>query len=388
MRLIVLVAPVSLAVLSLSCAPPAQQAQGPASAAAPAPSLDLGREAPSTPLLPAKGATQIDCGDFHTCARLADGTARCWGRNDHGQLGDGTTIDRPVPVSPSGLTGVAEVASGTTFTCARLDAGTVRCWGSGRMLGDGESRLNVPPTQVAQIDGALEIHAAGLVTCARRADGARCWGKESDRARSATMRNIAELGKPIELATGAAHACARQADGTVRCWGDFEWTVGAARSFLRPEIQGSTHLVTGDDFLCAIVKDGAVRCWGRNDDGQLGKAPDDEVHATPLEIPGVSHAARLAAGEGQACAVVAGGAVRCWGANEEGELGLGTRTTTELPRATLAGLSGVRDVCIGSSHACALATDGGVHCWGANAAGQLGDGTKERSLAPRRVSGI
>jgi hypothetical protein len=129
---------------------------------------------------PAKGATQIDCGDFHTCARMTDGSARCWGRNDHGQLGDGTTTDRAAPVTVAGLRGVVEVAAGTSFTCARLEDGGLRCWGTGRMLGDGASRNNLPPTPVPQISGATEIRAAGLVTCARTAGGARCWGLEGD----------------------------------------------------------------------------------------------------------------------------------------------------------------------------------------------------------------
>ena len=337
---------------------------------------------------PTRGASQMDCGDFHTCARLVDGTVRCWGRNDHGQLGDGTTTDRPVPVSPSGLRGVVEVAAGTTFSCARLETGGVSCWGSGRMLGDGAAHKNLPPTSVPNLTASSEIRAAGLVVCARAAEGARCWGLDGDAARRATSTNLAELGKPVELATGAAHACGRQADGKVRCWGDFAWTVGAAPSFLRPEIAGVRRLVTGDDFLCAIVADGKVGCWGRNDDGQLGRAQDEDVHAAPVEIAGITGAERVAAGEGQACAVLAGGAVRCWGANEEGELGLGTRTTSELPQPSLTSLPHVKDVCFGSSHACARTADGSVHCWGANAAGQLGDGTRERSLVPKRVSGL
>jgi Regulator of chromosome condensation (RCC1) repeat len=362
---------------------------GPTPNAPPGPSLPPAAVGPAPAKAPpAQGATQMDCGDFHTCARLVDGTVRCWGRNDRGQLGDGTTVDAATPVTPAGLRGVVEVAAGASFTCARLEGGAVQCWGSGRLLGDGIPRASLPPTAVPNVGGALEVRAAGLVTCARRADGARCWGLEGDRARAATSTDLPDLGKPVELATGAAHACGRQGDGSVRCWGDFEWTVGAASSFLRPALRGVRRLVTGDDFLCAIVDDGAVRCWGRNDDGQLGKAPDDEIHAAALEILGVRGAERLAAGEGQACAVLAGGTVQCWGANEEGELGLGTRTTTELPQPAVKGLSAVRDVCIGSAHACALTEGGAVHCWGANTAGQVGDGTKERRLTPTRVRGL
>ncbi len=382
-------APALASVVLLGCGSPAPVAPAVAHSAAPpvAPAPLAGRvEASVAP--PGSGATQLDCGDFHTCARVADGTVRCWGRNDHGQLGDGTTEDRPQPVAPAGVRGVAEIAAGSTYSCARLDSGGVQCWGSGRMLGDGETRTNALPSTVTGLGGVLEIRAAGLVTCARRDGGARCWGLSGDRARAATSTDLAELGRPVELATASAHACGRQGDGKVRCWGDFAWTAGAAARFVKPPIEGARRLITGDDFLCAVVAGGAVRCWGRNDSGQLGTTPDGEVHATPLEIAGVGPAERLAAGEGQACAILQDGAVRCWGANEEGELGLGTRSTTELPQATLKELGPVRDLCIGSSHACALTAAGEVHCWGQNAAGQVGDGTKERAVTPRRVRGL
>jgi alpha-tubulin suppressor-like RCC1 family protein len=108
------------------------------------------------------------------------------------------------------------------------------------------------------------------------------------------------------------------------------------------------------------------------------------VHA-PADVRGVSGVASLAAGEGQACAVLKDGSARCWGANEEGELGLGTRTTSELPQAGVKGVTSLRDVCIGSSHSCARTAQGAVYCWGANPAGQIGDGTRERRPAPTRV---
>jgi hypothetical protein len=255
------------------------------------------------------------------------------------------------------------------------------------MQGDGAPRTNAPPTAVEALPPATELRAAGLITCTAHDSGGRCWGFSHDGARRATRVDLNDLGRPVELATASAHACARQADGTVSCWGDFEWTVDNAKSFLRPAVRGVTRLVTGDDFMCAITE-GKVVCWGRNDRGQLGRAPDDDVHASPIGVAGVSDAVKLAAGEGQACAVHATGAVTCWGANEEGELGLGTRTTTELPHPTLRGLPDVRDMCIGSSHACALTGDGHVHCWGVNAAGQVGDGTRERRANPTRVRGI
>src|SRR5262245_11841162 len=79
---------------------------------------------------PGAVVTHIATGVSHTCARLADGTVRCWGFNAVGQLGDGTTTDRQTPVAVTGLTAVAELAAGSSHTCARRTDGTAVCWGS------------------------------------------------------------------------------------------------------------------------------------------------------------------------------------------------------------------------------------------------------------------
>jgi alpha-tubulin suppressor-like RCC1 family protein len=123
----------------------------------------------------------LAAGEFHTCAVLADGTVRCWGENTFGQLGDGTTDNtRPLPVPVSGLsTAAVGLAAGRDHTCAVLADGSGRCWGGNAFgqIGDGTTTGRVLPMAVNGLTNAVAIAAGGDHTCARLADGSvRCWG--------------------------------------------------------------------------------------------------------------------------------------------------------------------------------------------------------------------
>ncbi|MBI5515244.1 MAG: chromosome condensation regulator RCC1 [Deltaproteobacteria bacterium] len=135
------------------------------------------------------GVTNLSAGFNHACARLSDATVRCWGYNFFGELGDGTTMNRtspPVPVAS--LTGVADLTAGgsttssfspTGYTCARLSDGTVRCWGHGDygQLGDGMTLDRLAPVPVTGLSGVTEISAGESHTCVRLGDySIRCWG--------------------------------------------------------------------------------------------------------------------------------------------------------------------------------------------------------------------
>jgi Regulator of chromosome condensation (RCC1) repeat len=329
-------------------------------------------ESPSRP--PAGPPSQIDCGDFTTCA-LAAGEVRCWGRNKMGELGDGGGSDRHRSVPVPGVGKATQVRLASNFVCASTEDKKVKCWGSGRMANDGKKHDHARATEVASVSGANEIAASGVIACARADAGITCWGADE-----------ATIGAPPkgawkQVATGFTHACALDASGAPACWGTGDW--GPKGAFAKPGITGATQLVTGDRHAC-VVKDKKVLCWGQNDAGQLGMKPDAEAHKKPVEVPGVKTAVRIVTGEASTCAILGDGSAMCWGANAEGELGLGKRSSDERP-AKMA-VTDVADVCLATSHGCALTTSGKMFCWGANQHGQLGDGSTERRLGATAVA--
>jgi alpha-tubulin suppressor-like RCC1 family protein len=299
--------------------------------------------------------TAVSAGGEFTCVRLPDGTARCVGRNQFGQLGGGSWTDSSVgPVS--GLTTATRVAAGDEFACALLANGTVKCWGLGEsgQRGDGSfGTFAFAPVSVNGLTGA------------------------------------------VALAAGYGHTCALLSNATMRCWGENREgqlgngttaIPGTAQPVAVSGITGASAITTGAYHTCALLGNGTLRCWGRNSQGQLGNGTFTRS-STSVPVAGITGVAAVSGGGAHTCAVLGDGTVRCWGDNEFGQLGNGTTTTSTTP-VLVTGLAGAVDVSAGWRHTCALLGDGTVHCWGQNQFWQLGNGTASNSSTPVRVSGI
>jgi alpha-tubulin suppressor-like RCC1 family protein len=366
----------SIATIILACGGGVAARSSPATSGNPeAPSAaeagDDGRAQPNGP------PKDVDCGDFTTCAIAADDRVHCWGRDKEGELGDGAgTGSRAKRVLLPGLGKVRKVALASQFGCAILEDKKVKCWGTGRIANDGRMLEDARPTLVRGVEDVEELVAGGVMTCARNAGGITCWGAD-DKAIGTPPKGTFK-----QIAVGFTHACALDAAGAVTCWGSPDWAPGGV--YAKPGVSGALQVVTGDRHACVLTKSKTVQCWGMNDAGQLGMKPDVNPHPKPVAVSNVSRVAKLAAGEASTCALLEDGSVCCWGANGEGELGLGTRSSAEGP-ARVSALSEIQEICLASAHGCALTKNGQLLFWGSNAFGQVGDGTRERRPAPTPV---
>lgn len=176
-----------------------------------------------------EGATQISTSGRHSCALLSDGTAKCWGNGEHGQLGNGMTLDSSSPVLVGNLSNIAQIEAGINQTCARLSNGTIECWGYGGNgeLGNGEYlTIQKIPVSVKFITNAAHIEVGERVTCALLSSGqVQCWGIGYSGASglyvdSALPTTIAGLSRVNSLSLGNRSACAALEGGSVKCWGE------------------------------------------------------------------------------------------------------------------------------------------------------------------------
>jgi alpha-tubulin suppressor-like RCC1 family protein len=256
-------------------------------------------------LVTTKNVTGISAGhDSHTCASLSDGTAKCWGSNADGEVGDGSVIDRSTPTTVSNLTGVLQITAGAAHSCALLVGGTIKCWGENDngQLGDGTTTGRVLPVSVV-----------GLFTSA------------------------------IAIAAGRYHTCALLVDSTVQCWGaNYYGQLGTNSTVGSSSVPVDVHLSnngllmngvalsSGNDHSCAVAADGSLACWGDNYYDQLGDGTQNQRNFA-MPISGVTLVSRIAAGWTHSCARRANGTAWCWGMNLYGEIGDGTLTPRPSP---------------------------------------------------------
>ncbi|RLE69579.1 MAG: hypothetical protein DRJ43_03785, partial [Thermoprotei archaeon] len=344
----------------------------------------------------------VTAGYIHSSAVIAEGsgTAKSWGNNWYGQLGDGTTTDRYTPVSVSEINNVIAIASGAYHTCALLSDGTVKCWGYNGVgqLGDGTTIGKRAPVSVSEIENATAITAGYYHTCALLSDGTvKCWGYnnhgqlgDGTRTERNTPVSVSGIADAVAISAGFYHTCALLANGTVKCWGMNSYgqlgdgtTTERTTPVLVSGIKSAVAISSGGYHTCALLADGTIKCWGYNAHGQLGDGTTINRN-TPVNVTGITGAVAIAAGSHHSCAMLANGRVKCWGFNNHGQLGDGT-TTQRLTPVNVSELENVTSISAGYYHTCALLANGKLKCFGLNDYGQLGDGTTMDRYIPVEV---
>jgi alpha-tubulin suppressor-like RCC1 family protein len=351
------------------------------------------------------GAVGISAGGGHTCARTGAGAVSCWGANYARQLGNQSRLDSSTPVSVFGLSSpAASIAAGDRHTCVVTKVAEVACWGAndGGQLGDGSRRDRGRAQTVRALAGhTVRVTAGESHTCALSSErNVQCWGENGSGqlgngtfVRHRTPSAVVDLAEVTDVSAGGRHTCAVATAGVVECWGANDWgqlgtRLRQARS--RPlRVKGlagvATVVATGDNHTCALTEAGVVECWGANDLGQLGSSATQTARAEPALVPGLAgKAIAVTSGANHTCALTSSGGVRCWGANDSGQLGDGTFRAHRRPVA-VRGLRNAIAVSAGGDHTCALTKAGALLCWGWDYWGQLGDGAPPASGSPSPV---
>lgn len=346
----------------------------------------------------------FDAGSFHTCGIREGGALYCWGRNNAGQVGDGTTADKkdPTLVSAGPWT---SVSAGAEFTCAIKGDKTLWCWGTGtsRQLGNGLATNSAVPVQEKGLaNDWANVTAGNAFACAVKENGTRyCWGLNAlGQGGDTTVTTITEP-KQADAETdwkradaGDVAVCGLRGAGTLHCWGDGSQgqtgQPGNEAPLLAPAQVGAESdwiaVASGLRFACGVRATGQLFCWGTASRGALGAGYTAD--RTAPEVIGAETAwARVAVQMDDGCAIREDGSLWCWGRNVFEHLGDGTNVTRVAPVQVGAGKTWAR-VALGRTHTCGIADEGGqngLYCWGRDANGELGDGavvTNQTTPAP------
>jgi alpha-tubulin suppressor-like RCC1 family protein len=362
----------------------------------------------------------IAVGGTHACAIVQggpgdplNGTVRCWGSNAQGELGvDPSHVSEsatPLTV-PEGTTppvgSIATLALGAGSSCATTTNGFFQCWGSvpaeAPLFVHREqetpafepSLVDVGNDRLVQVTRGSLGPGGGAVLAAQ---ALVCWGNVTYGAPNAGPDGGSDdvtFGPFSAAAVGRAHACAITSDGSdVACWGDNSRGQTGVPARDGPTVPIPTYVglstlnmsvkavAAGGDFSCALMADGAVYCWGANDVGQLGNPTVTQDTNVPTRVSlgqGVV-AVELALGDAHGCVATAGYFVHCWGDDSAGQLGIGPTgptfqaTPVLVEDASATHLKSVQHVAAGGNTTCSTRLgDRQVWCWGANDSGQAG----------------
>ncbi len=331
------------------------------------------------PIVPAAFPTGVAiASDGHACLRNGDGTVQCWGANNFGQLGDGTTLARALPVSVLGLAGAVQVATSYGSSCALLGNGTVECWGELLLA----SNLNgvTTPTPIPNVTNAVSITAGDMHFCVALASGgATCWGRNSAGQIGVPVSSsgyfdatsVPGVANIVSVTAGISHTCALDRYGRVFCWGDggsgqlgssnATYKSNVAATMMTP-LTSTRQISAAGNNTCALGWNGVITCWGEDRyetaSGASAPGPAGTFHV----IAGLAPAIDVAMAQDHACAILSDATVRCWGIT----YALGDGLTTPLYRtgSAIAPVTGAATLSAGTGEETCAVVGSNVLCWG------------------------
>ncbi len=355
-------------------------------------------------------------GGVHTCAIDAAAALWCWGFNGNGNLGIGSTTNTMSPVAVSGGISFAQIATGFSHSCALTTTGAAYCWGRNLngQLGDGTKIDRSSPTPVSTTLSFASIDVGFSHSCGVTEAGAtHCWGSNSLGQLGAGALVSEQLtpgpvsGGPAAFSyvrAGYNHTCGLDTAGTVWCWGaNNRGQAGNGLGGLTETDRVTTptsvtapgaftDLDVGGTHNCGIISQ-QVYCWGWNGAGQLGSASSGSCVLTqpctraPKVVSGGLLFSATSSGSTHSCALQSNGDAYCWGHNGSGQLGDGTTAQRASPTKVTAP-GALKTIRAGGSYSCAIGVDDRAYCWGSNNTGKLGLGDTSNRLTPVSVPGL
>ncbi len=336
------------------------------------------------------------------CAAIA-GVVKCWGNNNSGQLGNGTTSSSSAPTAVSVLAGaqVTQIAAGNSTACA-IQAGSLYCWGnnSSGQVGDGTTSNRTSPVPVLTMSsGVTQVSVGASHTCAIQNGGLFCWGNNgSGQLGNGTTANSTAATVATGMTSGVtwvsagdSFTCAIQS-GAGFCWGlnssgqlgNGTTTDSSAKSAITGATAGVTQVTAGTSHACMLMS-GAMSCWGNNSDGNLGNGTTNGS-TTPVQV-NLSGVTEIAAGNLSSFAII-GGALTAFGDNGSGQLGIGSTSNQKSPVAAASTLgTSIKNFAASpdANTVCGIAAEK-LYCWGSNSSGQVGNGNNSNQTSPVLIS--
>ena len=331
----------------------------------------------------------VAAGFYHSLALRPDGTLWAWGRNNHGQLGDGTTHNQHGPVRI--MDNVVYIAAGGYTSFAVRSDGSLWAWGRNNIgqLGDVTTADRHSPVRI--MENVVSVSAALNHALAVRTDGSLwAWGGGGQgQLGSGNTRNSAA---PIRVLTwndvvmaaagsttsGTGYSMALRSDGSVWTWGSSsrgQLGYDVNRNVTSPEraiASGVIHISAGFQFGLAIMTDRSLHSWGDNRNNELGRWIDGRDTHVASRIMDINNVITSANGNNFAAAVTADGGLWTWGSNSRGRMATGSTRLQDAHAVPVRVMDGAASVSLGAEHGLVLLANGNVMAWGRNNFGQIG----------------
>ena len=355
----------------------------------------------------------VSAGSGHSCGVTVDDLAYCWGRNEAGQLGVGNATGPSTcgpnnlpcsnkPVAVIGGLHFRSISAGGQHTCAVTTDDRAYCWGlndTGELGTGSSSEFEARPVAVAgdrhwHLVTAGEFHSCGMTNAnVPLCWGYNGWGQLGDGTEMTRFKPVRV--KPTSLAfrtivAGGVHTCGLTTDNRAWCWGNNDWgQLGdkSKTSRVSPILVVNDHryenLRASRFNTCGTTPGHDAYCWGRNSSGETGDGSITPRRLQPVLVTGKLAFRRVTPGWGHTCGETTSDRAYCWG---QGALGTGS-TDLQASPAPVAGNHVFSQLAAGEDQSCGNTPEGVAYCWGDNTWGQLGDGSNTSRLVPVAVAG-